>query len=84
MHGGVPFFLWHGARLSYKHIKIWGEIVYIINGRVTINNLDDRSHCGYLTGYAATTVVILYWKPYQPSNKIRNLFNRNLNSRNLY
>ena len=37
---------------------------YIINGRVTRNNLDDISHCGYLMGYVDTTGVILYWNPY--------------------
>ena len=40
-------------------------LVYIINGRVTRNNLDDRSHRGYFMVYAATTGVILYCKPYQ-------------------
>ena len=39
--------------------------VYIINGRVTRKNLDDRPHCGYFMGYAATKGVILYWKPYK-------------------
>ena len=34
----VPYFLWHGTKPSYKHIKIWGVIVYIINGSVTRNN----------------------------------------------
>ena len=27
--------------------------------------LDDRTRCGYLTGYAATTGFILYWNPDQ-------------------
>ena len=40
--------------------------VYIINGRATRKKLDDRSHRGYFMGYAATTGVILYWKPDQP------------------
>ena len=40
--------------------------VYIINGRATRKKLDDRSHWGYFMVYAATAVVILYWKPYQP------------------
>ena len=40
--------------------------VYIINGRVTINKLDDRLNRGCFIGYADTTVVILYWKLYQP------------------
>ena len=62
MRGDVPYFLWHGIGPSYKHIKIWGVRVYIINGRVTRNNLDDISHRGYFMGYAATTGVILYWK----------------------
>ena len=26
----VPSFLWHGTKPSYRHIKIWGVIVYII------------------------------------------------------
>ena len=34
---------------------MWVVIVYIINGCVTRNNLDDRSYCGYFIGYAATT-----------------------------
>ena len=38
----------------------------IINGRATRNKLDDRSHRGYFMEYAATTGVILYWKPDQP------------------
>ena len=38
---------------------------YIINGRATINKLDDRSHRGYFMGYAGITGVILYWKPNQ-------------------
>ena len=40
--------------------------VYIINGRATRKKLDDRSHRGYFMVYAATTGVILYWKPDQP------------------
>ena len=40
--------------------------VYIINGRATRKKLDDRSHRGYFMGYAATTRVILYWKPDKP------------------
>ena len=39
--------------------------VYIINGRATRKELDERSHRGYFMGYAATKGVILYWKPYQ-------------------
>ena len=39
--------------------------VYIINGRATRKKLDDRSHRGYFMGYAATTGVIIYCKPYQ-------------------
>ena len=64
--GGVPYFLWHGIRPSYKNIKIWGVRFYIINGRATRKKLDDISHRGYFMGYAATTGVILYWKPEQP------------------
>ena len=37
----VTYFLWHGKIPSYKHIKIWGVRVYIINGRVKIKKLDD-------------------------------------------
>ena len=55
-----------GIRPSYKHIKIWGVRVYIINERATKKKLDDRSHRGYFMGYAATTGVILYWKQDQP------------------
>ena len=66
LRGGVPYFLWHGIRPSYKHIKIRGVGVYIINGRATRKNLYDRSHRGYFMGYAATIGVILYWKPDQP------------------
>ena len=40
--------------------------VYIINGSATRKKLDYRSHWGYFTGCAATTGVILYWKPDQP------------------
>ena len=66
LRGDVPYFLWHVTRPSYKHIKIWGVRVYIIIGRSTRNKLDDRSHRGYFMGCAATTGVILYWKPDQP------------------
>ena len=44
---------------------MWGEKVYIINGRVTRKNLDDRLNRGYSRVYAVTTVVILYWNPDQ-------------------
>ena len=37
-----------------------------MNGRAAIKKLDYRSHWGYFMGYAATTGVILYWKPDQP------------------
>ena len=40
--------------------------VYIINGRDTRKKLKDISHWGYFMGYAATTGVIIYWKPDQP------------------
>ena len=66
LRGDVPYFLWHGTRPSYKHIKIWGVRVYIINERATRKKIDDRSHQGYFMGYAATTGVIIYWKPDQP------------------
>ena len=62
----VPYFLWHGIRPSYKHIKIWGVRVYIINGRATIKKLNYRSHRGYFMVYVANTGVIVYWKPEQP------------------
>ena len=39
--------------------------VYIINGRVTRNNIYDRSHRGYFMEYEYTTGFILYWKPNQ-------------------
>ena len=48
-----------------QNIKIWGVRVYTINGRATRKKIDERSHRGYFMGYAATTVVILYWKPDQ-------------------
>ena len=40
----VPYLLRHGTRPSYKHIKIQGVRIYIINGRETRNKLDHRSH----------------------------------------
>ena len=67
MRGNVPYFLWHVTIPSYKHIKVLGVRVYIINRRDTRKKLDDRSHRGYFMGYAATTGVIIFWKPYQPS-----------------
>ena len=67
LRGDFPYFLWHGIRPSYKNIKVWGVRVYIINGRATRNKLDDRSHRGYFMVCAATTGVILYWKPDKPS-----------------
>ena len=60
LRGDVPYFLWNGSRSSYKHIKIWGVRVYSINGGVTRNNLDGRSHCGYFMGYADTSGFIIY------------------------
>ena len=65
LRGGVHYFLWCGTRPSYKHIKIWGVRVYIINGRATRKKLDDRSYHGFSMGYAATTGFIPYWKPDQ-------------------
>ena len=47
LRGDVPYFIWHGIIPSYKHIKIWGVRVYIINGSATRKKLDDRSHQGY-------------------------------------
>ena len=60
LHVDVPYFLRHGSRPAYKHIKIWGERFYIINGHVTRNNFDDRSHRVYFMVYSSTKVVILY------------------------
>ena len=31
LRGDDPYFLWHESRRQYKHIKIWGLRVYIIN-----------------------------------------------------
>ena len=45
--------------------KIWGVRVYIINGRAKRKKLDNKSHRGCFMVYAATTGVILYWKPDQ-------------------
>ena len=66
MRGEVTYLLWHGTRLSYNHIKIRGVRVYIINGRDTRKNLDDRPHRGYFIGYETNIGIILYWKPDQP------------------
>ena len=60
LSGDVPYFLQHGTRPSYKHIKIWSVIVYIINGRCTRKKLDDILHLGYLMDYISNTGVILY------------------------
>ena len=65
LSGDVTYFLWHGIGPSYKSIKIWGVRVYIINGRAKRKKLDDISHWGYFKGYAATTGVIISWKPDQ-------------------
>ena len=40
--------------------------VYIINGRVQRNNVDDRSHRGYFIGYEANTGVIIKYNPDRP------------------
>ena len=37
-----------------------------MNGSVTINKIDYRSHRGNIIGYSATTEFILYCNPYQP------------------
>ena len=66
LRGHVTYLLWYGTRPSYKHIKIWGVIISIIDGRVTRKNVDGRSHHGYFIVYASTAVVILYWKPDHP------------------
>ena len=65
LRGDVPYFLQYRSRHLYKHIKIWGVRLYIINRRATIKTIDCRSHRGYFMGYEATTVVILYWNPDQ-------------------
>ena len=54
LHGDVDYFLWNGSRPSYKHIKIWGLILYSINGYVTRYNLDDRSNHSYFIVYVDT------------------------------
>ena len=64
--GNVPYILCNEIKLSYKHIKIWGMIVYIINRHVTINNLSDRSHWCYFMVYVAHTRDIIYWKINHP------------------
>ena len=64
--GDVPYFLWNGTRPLYKHIKIWGLRVYIINGHVTRKKMDDISHIGYFMAYAAIKGVIIYWNPDHP------------------
>ena len=48
-----------------KNIKTGGLRAYIINEIVTRNELDDISHNGYFIIYEATTVLIMYWNPYQ-------------------
>ena len=58
--GDVPYFLWHGTIPSYKHIKIWGVRLYIIDRRATRKNICDRSHQVYFVEYAATIGVIIY------------------------
>ena len=57
----VAYFLCHRIIHWYKNIKIWGVRAYIINGCVTINNMDYISYRVYFVGYVATTVVIIYW-----------------------
>ena len=66
LRGNVTYFIWHGIRPSYKHIKIWGVRFYIINGRTTRKKLDNISPRGYFMGYEAIKGVILYWKPDHP------------------
>ena len=62
LRGDVPYLLCHGTIPSYKHIKIWGVRVYIINWRATRKKLNDRSHWGYFMVYAANIGVIIYQK----------------------
>ena len=62
---GVMFLTSYGMEQElhtniYKHIKIWGMKVYIINGCAPRKKLDDMSHRGYFMGYIATKEVILY------------------------
>ena len=59
MCGDVPYYLCHGSRPSYKHIKLWFVRFYITNGRVTGEKLDDRPHRAYFMVYEATTGVII-------------------------
>ena len=40
----IPYLLCCLSIPLYKHIKIWGARVYIINGRVTRNNLDKYNY----------------------------------------
>ena len=61
----LHYLLWHGTKTSYKNIRISGLIVYIINGSVTRNKLDDISHRGYFMGYIYTIGAILYCNPDQ-------------------
>ena len=64
LHGNVTYLLWNWSRPTYKHIKVWGVILCIINGRVTRKNRDNISIHGYFMGYAATIGVIIYWNPH--------------------
>ena len=44
-------------------MKLWeGGVIYIINGVVTSNKLDNRTNISYLMEHSDTTGVILYWK----------------------
>ena len=62
LRGSVPYFLCHGTITSYTHKKLWGVIVYIINGRVTRKKIDDISHRSYFVVYASTAGFILHLK----------------------
>ena len=46
-------------RPHYKQIKILGVRVYIINGRVKRDKLDNGPNKSYLMGYSDTTVFFL-------------------------
>ena len=44
LRGDATYFLWYVTIPLYKHINICGVRVYIINGIVTRNKIDDISH----------------------------------------
>ena len=64
LHGDIPYLIWNGIIPHYKHMKIWGVIFDIINGRVRGKNLYNIYNRDYFMGYASGTGFLLYWKPY--------------------